>query len=56
MEIIEYNEKYLEDASSLKGDSETKRLRFFEPENVQENRMDADLIQSYMDYVNRRHI
>ena len=45
----------LEDASSLKGDSETKRLRFFEPENVPENLMDADLIQSYMNYVNRRH-
>ena len=45
----------LEDASSLKGDSETKRLRFFDPENVPENLMDADLIQSYMDYVNRRH-
>ena len=45
----------LEDASSLKGDSETKRLRFFDPENVPENLMDADLIQSYMNYVNRRH-
>lgn len=46
---------YLEDASSLKGDSETKRLRFFDPENVPENLMDADLIQSYMNYVNRKH-
>ena len=45
----------LEDASSLKGDSETKRLKFFNPEDVPENLMDKDLINSYMNYLNRRH-
>ena len=45
----------IEDASSLKGDSETKRLRFFNPEEVPENLMDADLIKAYLNYINRRH-
>ena len=45
----------MEDASNLKGDSETKRLRFFNPEEVPENLMDADLIKSYISYMNRRH-
>ena len=45
----------LEDASSLKGDSETKRLKFFNPEEVPENLMDADLIKSYMNYIKRKH-
>lgn len=45
----------MEDASSLKGDSETKRLRFFNPEEVPENLMDADLIKSYISYMNKRH-
>ena len=44
----------MEDASSLKGDSETKRLRFFNPDEVPENLMDADLIKSYLNYLNRR--
>ena len=43
----------MEDASNLKGDSETKRLRFFNPEDVPENLMDADLIKSYMNYVHK---
>ena len=43
----------MEDASNLKGDSETKRLRFFNPEDVPENLMDADLIKSYMNYINK---
>ena len=43
----------MEDASNLKGDSETKRLRFFNPEEVPENLMDADLIKSYMNYVHK---
>ena len=38
------------DASNLKGDSETKRLRFFDPEEVPENLMDADLIKAYLSY------
>ena len=45
----------MEDASNLKGDSETKRLRFFSPEEVPENLMDADLIKSYISYMNKRH-
>ena len=45
----------MEDASNLKGDSETKRLRFFNPEEVPENLMDADLIKSYISYINKRH-
>ena len=36
------------DASQLKGDSETKRLKFFNPDEVPENLMDEDLIQSYL--------
>jgi 8-oxo-dGTP pyrophosphatase MutT (NUDIX family) len=43
----------MEDASNLKGDTETKRLRFFNPEEVPENLMDADLIKSYMNYVHK---
>ena len=45
----------MEDASNLKGDSETKRLRFFNPEEVPENLMDADLIKSYISYTDKRH-
>mgnify|MGYP002627375265 CR=1 FL=1 len=41
----------MKDASSLKGDSETKKLRFFDPEDVPENLMDEDLIKSYMNYI-----
>ncbi len=36
----------MDDASNLKGDSETKRLQFFAPEEIPENLMDADLIKS----------
>lgn len=42
----------MEDASNLKGDSETKRLQFFNPDEVPENLMDADLIKSYLKYIN----
>ncbi len=45
----------MEDASNLKGDSETKRLRFFNPEDVPENLMDVDLITSYMNYIHKNH-
>ena len=41
----------MEDSSNLKGDSETKRLRFFNPEDVPDNLMDADLIKSFMNYI-----
>lgn len=44
----------MEDASSLKGDSETKRLKFFNPDEVPENLMDADLIKSYINYTNKK--
>lgn len=45
----------LTDASSLKGDSETKRLRFFSLDEIPTNLMDADLIKSYKNYINKRH-
>ena len=41
----------MKDASNLKGDSETKRLQFFNPDEVPENLMDADLIKSYLKYI-----
>ena len=44
------------DESTLKGNSETKRLRFFNPDEVPENLMDADLIKAYLDYTNKRHL
>lgn len=42
------------DVSSLKGDSETKRLKFFNPNEVPENLMDEDLIKSYINYTLRK--
>lgn len=44
----------MEDASNLKGDSETKRLQFFNPDEVPENLMDADLIKSYLNYASKK--
>lgn len=44
----------IEDASNLKGDSETKRLQFFAPEEVPENLMDADLIKAYLNYISKK--
>lgn len=43
----------INDESNLKGDSETKRLRFFNPEEVPENLMDADLINAYLKYLKK---
>ena len=43
----------VEDTTTLKGDSETKRLRFFNPDEVPKNLMDEDLIKSYLKYVNK---
>ena len=40
------------DVNNLKGDSETKRLKFFKPEEVPENLMDKDLIKCYLEYLN----
>lgn len=44
------------DTSSLKGDSETKRLKFFNLDEIPDNLMDADLIKSYMSHLNRKHL
>lgn len=44
------------DESTLKGDSETKRLRFFNADEVPENLMDADLIKAYLNYTKKRHL
>ena len=41
----------MNDTSKLKGDSETKKLKFFNPEEVPENMIDYDLIKAYLDYV-----
>ena len=46
----------MNDASNLKGDSETKRLKFFAIDEVPENLMDADLIKSYLNHVNKKHL
>ena len=35
----------------LKGDTETKRLKFYNIEEVPENLMDADLINVYKKYI-----
>lgn len=43
------------DINELKGDSETKRLKFFNPNEVPENLMDQDLIKSYLNYSNKRN-
>ena len=46
----------MNDTSSLKGDSETKRLQFFNSDELPENIMDYDLIKSYLKYQNRKHL
>ena len=43
----------IEDESTLKGDSETKRLKFFSIDEVPENLMDVDLIKSYKKYISK---
>ncbi|MBE6150792.1 MAG: NUDIX domain-containing protein [Firmicutes bacterium] len=43
------------DESNLKGDSETKKLRFFDLNEVPENLMDRDLIKVYSDYINKKN-
>ena len=40
----------LVDTSSLKGDSETKRLKFFSLNSLPDNLMDKDLIQAYFNF------
>lgn len=44
------------DLSNLKGDSETKKLKFFDVEDVPNNIMDMDLIKSYQNYINKKHL
>lgn len=44
----------IQDAKDLKGDSETKRLQFFYPEEVPENLMDADLIKTYLNFIGKK--
>ena len=41
------------DSNNLKGDSETKRLRFFDINEVPENLMDSDLIKTYQIYLRK---
>ncbi len=43
------------DKNFLKGDSETKRLRFFFTDSLPENLMDEDLIKSYLDYISKKN-
>lgn len=43
----------INDANDLKGDSETKRLRFFDVNEIPENLMDSDLINAYQSYLNK---
>ncbi len=44
------------DVSKLKGDSETKRLKFFDVNNLPENLMDADMIDTYINYLQKKTI
>lgn len=44
----------IQDAIDLKGDSETKKLQFFYPEEVPENLMDADLIKTYLNFIGKK--
>lgn len=44
----------IDDTNKLKGDSETKKLQFFSPNEIPENLMDADLIKAYLNYLTKR--
>ena len=41
----------IKDASTLRGDSETKRLEFFDLDKLPANLMDADLVEAYKSYI-----
>ena len=43
------------DEKSLKGDSETKKLKFFSLEEVPKNIMDTDLIKTYQNYISKKN-
>ncbi len=42
------------DVSTLKHDSETKRLAFVDANNIPENMMDKDLVEKYLEYQKKR--
>ena len=42
------------DETNLKGDSETKRLKFFSVEEIPTNLMDSDLIKAYVNYISKK--
>ena len=44
----------IDDTNKLKGDSETKKLQFFYPNEIPEILMDADLIKAYLNYLTKR--
>ena len=41
----------INDSSTLQGDSETKRLEFFDLDKLPANLMDADLVEAYKSYI-----
>lgn len=49
-----YTRTYIEDARSLKGDSETKSLKFYYLDELPENLMDKDLIDCYKGFSRKR--
>ena len=45
---------FMSDTNNLKGDTETKRLKFFAINEVPDNLMDSDLIDAYQQYLNKK--
>ena len=45
---------FMSDTKNLKGDTETKRLKFFALNEVPDNLMDSDLIDAYQLYLNKK--
>ena len=45
---------FMSDTKNLKGDTETKRLKFFAINEVPDNIMDSDLIDAYQQYLNKK--
>lgn len=44
----------IQDTANLKGDSETKRLKFFNIDELPNNLMDDDLIKCYLRYISKK--
>ena len=44
----------IQDTANLKGDSETKRLKFFNIDELPNNLMDEDLIKCYLRYISKK--